>query len=75
MNNLICWVSLYLPQPTQLPQDGSEVFLPIRIRRQDNKYQATQVVEHTDIIVAAFAVPKACYMDQKLVIRILCGSI
>ena len=49
--------------------------MPIRIRRQDNKYQATQVVEHTGIIVAAFAVSKACYMGQKPVIRILCGSI
>ncbi len=33
------------------------------------------MVEHTGIIVAAFAVSKACYMGQKLVIRILCGSI
>ena len=46
-----------------------------RIRRHDNKYQATQVVEHTGIIAAAFAVSKACYTDQKPVFRILCGSI
>ncbi|MCR4320417.1 MAG: hypothetical protein NUV74_08825 [Candidatus Brocadiaceae bacterium] len=49
--------------------------MPIRIRRQDNKYQATQVVEHTGIIAAAFAVSKACNMGQKPVIRILCGSV
>ncbi|CAG0944018.1 hypothetical protein BROC_02495 [Candidatus Brocadiaceae bacterium] len=48
--------------------------MPIRIRRQDNKYLATQVAEHKGIIVAAFAVSKAFYMGQKPVIRILCGS-
>ena len=54
---------------------GVRFFMPIRIRRQDNKYQATQVVGHTDIIVAAFAVSKACYMGQKPGIGKLCGSI
>ena len=47
----------------------------IRIRRHDNKYQATQVIEHTGIIAATFAVSKAGYTDQKPVFRILCGSI
>jgi len=49
--------------------------MPIRIRRQDNKYQATQLVEYTGIIVAAFAVSKACYIGQKPVFRTICGSI
>ncbi|CAG0944001.1 hypothetical protein BROC_02487 [Candidatus Brocadiaceae bacterium] len=43
--------------------------MPIRIRRQDNKYREIQVVEHKGIIIAAFAVSKACYMGQKPVIR------
>ena len=47
----------------------------IRIRRHDNKYQETQVVDHTGIIAAAFAVSKACYRDQKPMFRILWGSI
>lgn len=46
--------------------------MPIRIRYQDNKYQSTQVVEHKGIIIAVFAVSKACYMDQKPVICIKC---
>lgn len=50
-----------------------EVFIPIRIRRHDNKYQETQVVEHTGIILAAFVVSKACYTEQKPVIRMLYG--
>ena len=54
---------------------GVRFFMPIRIRRQDNKYQETQVVEHTGIIVTVFAVSKTFCMGQKPVFRRLCGSI
>ena len=52
-----------------------KVFMPIRIRRCDNKYQEAQILEFDNTIVVVFAVSKAGYMDCKPVIRILCGSI
>lgn len=52
-----------------------KVFMPIRIKRHNNKYQAPQVVEHKGTILVVFVVSKACYMDQKPVIRVLYGSI
>jgi hypothetical protein len=49
--------------------------MPIRIRRCDNNYQEAQIAEFYDTIAIVFAVSTAGYMDQKSVIRILCGSI
>jgi len=47
----------------------------IRIRRRDNKYQKTKMVEPEGIVTAACADSTACYKGQKPVFRILCGSI
>ncbi len=47
----------------------------IRIRRRDNKYQKTQIVEPEGIVAAACGDSTACYKGQKPVFRILCGSI
>jgi len=56
-----------------------KVFMPIRIRRCDNKYQEAQIAEFDNTIAVVFAVSTAGYMagymDRKPVIRILCGSI
>ncbi len=49
--------------------------MPIRIRRRDNKYQKTQLIEPEGIVAGARAGPTACYEGQKPVCRILCGSI
>jgi hypothetical protein len=47
----------------------------IRIRRRDNKFQKTQMVEPEEIIAAARADSTACYKGHKPVFRILPGSI
>ena len=47
--------------------------MPIRIRRQDNKCQKTQVVEPERIVPAACADSTACHEGQKPVFRILYG--
>jgi hypothetical protein len=52
-----------------------KVFMPIRIRRCDNKYQDAQIAEFYNTIAVVFAVSTAGYMGRKPVIRILCGSI
>jgi len=54
---------------------SSKVFMPIRIRRCDNKYQEAQVAEFDKTIAVVFALSTAGYTDRKPVIRILCGSI
>ena len=53
----------------------NKVFMPIRLRRCDNKYQETQIVEFYNTIAVVFAVSTAGYTDRKSVIRILYGSI
>jgi hypothetical protein len=52
-----------------------KVFMPIRIRRCDNKYEKAQIFEFYNTIAVVFAVSTAGYMGRKPVIRILCGSI
>lgn len=47
----------------------------IRIRRHNNKCKEAQVTVSAVIIPIVFIISKACYMDKKLVFRILCGSI
>jgi len=54
---------------------SSKVFMPIRIRRCDNKYQEAQVAEFDNTIAVVFALSTAGYTGRKPVIRILCGSI
>ncbi len=49
------------------------VFIPIRIRHCDNKYQEVQVDDSEGIIAVVFGVSTAGYMDRKPVFRILCG--
>jgi len=53
----------------------AEVFMPIRMRRQDDDCQKTQVFDSGGIIVATCADSSACYMNQKPLFGILCGSI
>ena len=47
----------------------------IRIRRQDNRYQKTQMIEPEGIVTAACADSTACYEAQKPAFRILGGSL
>jgi hypothetical protein len=47
----------------------------IRIRRRDNKYQKTQMLEPEGIVAVACADSMVCYKGQKAVFRMLCGSI
>jgi hypothetical protein len=49
--------------------------MAIRKRRQDNKYQETQMAEPEGIVAAACADSMACYEGQKPVFRIFCRSI
>ncbi len=53
----------------------SHVFIPIRIRRHDNKCKETQVAVPEGIVAAAFVMLRACYVDRKPAFRTLCGSI
>ena len=51
------------------------VFMPIRIRRHDKKYQETQLAGSQCIIVVESTVSTACYTGRKPAFRILCGLI
>ena len=59
---------------TDFEKEEADLML-IRIRRHDNKYQETQVVEPEEVIGVVFSVSMAYYTDQKPMFRRLCGSI
>ena len=52
-----------------------EDFMLIRIRRHAKKCKETQVAVYEALVKIVFAISKVCYIDNKPVFRILCGSI